>query len=363
MRRQLAKSRLRNSNLVARLAYFLTSSRNPTTYSRFGLRENPEIYQNISTSSNNQHKRSNSNNNAQAIICNRDEVINDLPLTYHEYDKQNSNLPQQRQLKRYIHINNKQQQYRGFSTGNPILFAACFSLLLLITLIILFGLSFHNHHHHEQRLQQQQYDLDNNNKILTSDSKSHGTKFSEITTKNHPDQFESDEINLKVNLTARLDTSKIDAVKNIHDNAKDAVVVVETECGSYESDPIYGNNGLSFRQIAYASPPIGRRRWLKPRPIWMDKQLCELNRRQINLKRGKEQEKEEKKPIVCVQLSPITGRFTGQEDCLYMDIFTPSLQILPGKFHGNGSSNGLNANIKQTNKIGSKQKVRLSSGH
>lgn len=105
---------------------------------------------------------------------------------------------------------------------------------------------------------------------------------------------------------------------NNSETPTEALVTVETECGSYQGRPEGG--ALKFRGVAYASPPVGSRRWQKPRPIWLDEGLC--SRGGVGSRWAEQVGREH-----CVQLSPFDHRVSGSEDCLYLDIYTPALRL------------------------------------
>lgn len=139
---------------------------------------------------------------------------------------------------------------------------------------------------------------------------------------------------------------------------------VQTECGLLMGSP--EDDGVVFRGIPYATPPIGRRRWQRPRPIWLDPELCnstsrpataaaaapvaaplagdestgrdgdgeesassnktrDEGRRERERKRSRRRGRRRRGGKHCAQLNPITNRFDGQEDCLYLDVYLPRL--------------------------------------
>ena len=80
-----------------------------------------------------------------------------------------------------------------------------------------------------------------------------------------------------------------------------------------------------FLGVPYAQPPTGALRWRPPQPVkpWEGT----LNAQQNS--------------AICVQFSPLTGRVTGNEDCLYLNIWTPAAKTaapMPVKvwIHGGG---------------------------
>ena len=89
-----------------------------------------------------------------------------------------------------------------------------------------------------------------------------------------------------------------------------------------------------YEDIPYAKPPIGSLRWKAPREILSTELILP------------------KEDNFCIQRPSNLGgadgdtRFVGSEDCLYLDIFTPTLEInkkLPVMFwiHGGGNTSGL----------------------
>jgi para-nitrobenzyl esterase len=60
--------------------------------------------------------------------------------------------------------------------------------------------------------------------------------------------------------------------------------------------------------VPYARPPLGELRWRPPEPAegWQGTRKAIEN------------------PTPCVQFSPVSGRLMGQEDCLYLNVWTPS---------------------------------------
>ncbi|GIX78531.1 COesterase domain-containing protein [Caerostris extrusa] len=67
--------------------------------------------------------------------------------------------------------------------------------------------------------------------------------------------------------------------------------------------------------IAYATPPIGTRRWRKPVPLWVDSAWCDEHQTQEAFHFGSK----------CYQLNPYTKQYEGSEDCLFLNVWTPSL--------------------------------------
>ncbi|GFY19885.1 COesterase domain-containing protein [Trichonephila clavipes] len=69
--------------------------------------------------------------------------------------------------------------------------------------------------------------------------------------------------------------------------------------------------------IAYATPPIGTRRWRKPVPLWVDSAWCDEHQTQEAFTFGSK----------CFQLNPYTKLYEGSEDCLFLNVWTPSLDM------------------------------------
>jgi para-nitrobenzyl esterase len=109
--------------------------------------------------------------------------------------------------------------------------------------------------------------------------------------------------------------------------------VIKTSSGSVNG--YFKNKVLNYDDIPYAIPPVGLLRWKAPREINTSDQIIKS-----------------KENNHCVQEpssmggAPGDGILTGTEDCLYLDIKTPSLEsleLLPVMFwiHGGGNTSGL----------------------
>lgn len=156
----------------------------------------------------------------------------------------------------------------------PVVLAALFSLVLVASLMVFYGLSFARH-------------LQSEGWQMLRSSPSH--------------------------LHAQVNSHRISS-RQVED-AFSRALTVQTECGIYVGSPDEGA-AIRFRGIRYASAPTGPRRWQKPNPVWQDPELCKPKVIWPEL---------EKTPH-CAQLSPITpGQFSGSEDCLFLDIYTPKL--------------------------------------
>ncbi|GIY00658.1 fumonisin B1 esterase [Caerostris darwini] len=112
---------------------------------------------------------------------------------------------------------------------------------------------------------------------------------------------------------------------------------------------------LRFRSkgIAYATPPIGTRRWRKPVPLWVDSAWCDEHQTQEAFRFGSK----------CYQLNPYTKQYEGSEDCLFLNVWTPSLDStrsnlevmvwIHGGFlqFGNGNEPGISPTAKLAKKM------------
>lgn len=87
--------------------------------------------------------------------------------------------------------------------------------------------------------------------------------------------------------------------------------VVNTTCGPMEGKTQHGAHG--FRGIPYAVPPIGKLRWQPPKKISSASGTCWNGTFSAK-----------KYANVCYQYETDTT-FYGSEDCLYMNVFTPTL--------------------------------------
>ncbi|KAL4237033.1 hypothetical protein ACF0H5_005417 [Mactra antiquata] len=128
--------------------------------------------------------------------------------------------------------------------------------------------------------------------------------------------------------------------------------LVNLECGKVRGTASNDGDAFSFRGIPYASPPIGGLRWQKPEPISPVNNNCWSGTLQAN-QNGDQ----------CVQLdSQDIQKTVGSEDCLYLNVFTPSLNSsakLPVMFwiHGgslvvlNGSDPTYSPNQELANKL------------
>lgn len=91
------------------------------------------------------------------------------------------------------------------------------------------------------------------------------------------------------------------------------LVEVNTECGW-----LYGrwkDEAYSFKGIPYAAPPTGKRRWQPPADLKKEG-LCWSGVRDATRFRS-----------ICAQVKPLSkeGQVMGNEDCLHLSVWTPSL--------------------------------------
>ncbi|XP_060579125.1 fumonisin B1 esterase-like [Ruditapes philippinarum] len=87
--------------------------------------------------------------------------------------------------------------------------------------------------------------------------------------------------------------------------------IVNTTCGQVEG--LSQNGAHGFRGIPYALPPIGRLRWQPPKKLNMADGTC-WNGTFSAMRFGN----------ICYQYQNSTA-FYGSEDCLYLNVFTPTL--------------------------------------
>lgn len=92
---------------------------------------------------------------------------------------------------------------------------------------------------------------------------------------------------------------------------KPAGPVVNTTCGLIEG--VSQNGAHGFRGIPYALPPVGKLRWQPPKKLSQADSTCWPGTLQAK-----------RYGNFCYQYETDTT-FYGSEDCLYMNIFTPSL--------------------------------------
>lgn len=202
----------------------------------------------------------------------------------------------------------------------PIILAALFSLILVATLIVFYALSFQQHN---TKLEQNQLIANNNNNYhlhrhhhqqLVGSAQIHhinGRDLNDGLDSVAQLDLDLDEEEEDVPLVGELRRNDSINVKQL--DGLDRALTVQTECASFRGAP--DGAGIVFKGIPFATPPIGFRRWQRPQPVWLDKQLCQASRI-VEARQWKSH---------CAQLSPVTRRFSGHEDCLYLDIYTPRL--------------------------------------
>lgn len=93
--------------------------------------------------------------------------------------------------------------------------------------------------------------------------------------------------------------------------------IVSTNCGKVRGEWVHTENGYVFRGIPYASPPTGNLRWRPP-----------VGTRKENKNCWKGILSAKKFGSPCVQRDPNNvTKVVGNEDCLYLNVFTPSLDV------------------------------------
>ncbi|KAG8199609.1 hypothetical protein JTE90_009445 [Oedothorax gibbosus] len=128
-------------------------------------------------------------------------------------------------------------------------------------------------------------------------------------------------------------------------------VAVKTSCGHVIGK--LEDEAYVFKGVAYAAPPIGPLRWRKPVPLWVEGAWCEEHRTQEAFEFGSE----------CFQLNPYTKQYQGSEDCLVLNVWTPTLDTQKGGLEvmvwvhggflqfGNGNEPGISPNAKLAKKM------------
>lgn len=96
-------------------------------------------------------------------------------------------------------------------------------------------------------------------------------------------------------------------------SASGDLISTSTKCGQF-----FGrreSNAYVFKGIPFALPPIGSLRWRMPIPVWNESKLCD----------EKKQFKALEFQGPCFQLNPMSKKFQGTEDCLYLNVWTPQM--------------------------------------
>ncbi|KAM6950519.1 para-nitrobenzyl esterase [Lycodopsis pacificus] len=88
------------------------------------------------------------------------------------------------------------------------------------------------------------------------------------------------------------------------------VTQVSTDCGEFRGR--HNNGAYSFKGIPYAAPPVGDLRWAPPADPVCRPRVTDAGRFRS----------------MCTQVRPlaIEGKVMGQEDCLFLNVWTPTLQ-------------------------------------
>ncbi|XP_018548383.1 para-nitrobenzyl esterase [Lates calcarifer] len=88
------------------------------------------------------------------------------------------------------------------------------------------------------------------------------------------------------------------------------VAQVLTDCGEFRGR--HKNGAYSFKGMPYAAPPVGNLRWAPPAEPACGSTVTDAGRFRS----------------ICPQVRPMksTGKVMGQEDCLYINVWTPTLQ-------------------------------------
>ena len=108
-------------------------------------------------------------------------------------------------------------------------------------------------------------------------------------------------------------TERAEQLINDRLNSFERVLTVETDCASYIGT--VEDNAFEFLGIQYAVPPVNSLRFRATKPIWHSKNLC----------KAKQIRKAKKFSSECFQINPFNKKFHGNEDCLYLNVWTPRL--------------------------------------
>ena len=141
--------------------------------------------------------------------------------------------------------------------------------------------------------------------------------------------------------------------------------VVTTDCGPVQGVSLSAAGPYSFRGIPYASPPSGNLRWRPPLPTIVGNKNCWKGTFDAT-----------KFGNVCYQRRRNdTSKYFGKEDCLYLNVWTPTLNKtaqlpvavwLHGGYleTGNGNENGFSPTEKlaeETNTVYVSMNYRLQA--
>ena len=117
----------------------------------------------------------------------------------------------------------------------------------------------------------------------------------------------------KTNYTFLNQLSTAEQLVNDRLNSFDRILTVETDCASYIGT--VEESAFEFLGIPYAKPPLKQLRFRRTVPIWNDSKLC----------RPKQIRKAKKFGPECFQINPFNRKFHGNEDCLFLNVWTPRL--------------------------------------
>lgn len=176
----------------------------------------------------------------------------------------------------------------------PIVLAALFSLALVASILVLYTLSFQDHHF----------------RLLSFASGGSNTTTT-TTTGNIQDL-----LGLVVGHDRLATRAHHINSRHLLQAEADEFPSARTECATYLG--VAEGPAFVFKGIAYALPPVGGRRWARPRPVWLHDETC----------RPDERRKAQDFRTHCLQVSPFSRQVSGQEDCLYLDIFVPKVSVV-----------------------------------
>lgn len=147
---------------------------------------------------------------------------------------------------------------------------------------------------------------------------------------------ESEDINNEINILS-------EAVKNRGDDQSNTNnIITESDCFKFIGS-IEESGGFSFLGISYAIPPVGNLRWRRPVGLNGCRETNSPEHHHLHRLRKKvlddDQDdddndvKERKKTLIsaksfgspCFQVNPYNKEYSGSEDCLYLNVWTPSI--------------------------------------